>query len=574
MRSIRRSSSALALGLALGASACSQELPAPLPAASAEGAPPRRGGVLELATFGDLRALDPANVADGLAPQVLQALFAGLVDYDLDGKIVPVLAERWTVEDAGRTLRFRLREGVRFHDGEELTAEDVKRSVERALHPSAPNPFSTYFEAIAGYADFTAKKAEHLEGVVVEGRYLVSFRLSQPDAVFLPVLAMHMLRPVCRSGGDRYSDTWHPCGAGPFKLPAGGWDRGRQLTVVRHDGWMVPGAPHLDGIRWTVHVNQTSQRFKFTSGGLDILRDFLPPDLLRFQADPRWRPFGDFESDKQVSGEAMNAELPPFDNVEIRRAVAAAVDREQLRLVRAANLRVADRPVPPSVFGYAEDIRPQRHDLAAALEHMRRAGYPYDPATGQGGWPEPIPYLVYKQGLPEFTAQVLAQQLAKIGLRLEIRVVNYPTFLAIRGRRRQSPMGPGFWQQDYPEALTFLEPLFHSKSINDEDSNNWSFYANPRLDALLDGARRELDEGRRKRLYAEAQQIVCDDAPWAFTHSYRWYTQRQPYVRDYRPHPMWTYDLSRTWLDRAMGPVGARAVLAPGALAALLGRAP
>lgn len=574
MRSIRRSSSALALGLALGGAACAQELPAPLPAATAEGAPPRRGGVLELATFGDLRALDPANVADGLAPQVLQALFAGLVDYDLDGKIVPVLAERWTVEDGGRTLRFRLREGVRFHDGEELTAEDVKRSVERALHPSAPNPFSTYFEAIAGYADFTAKKAEHLEGVVVEGRYLVSFRLSQPDAVFLPVLAMHMLRPVCRSAGDRYSDTWHPCGAGPFKLPPGGWDRGRQLTVVRHDGWVEPGAPHLDGIRWTFHVNQTSQRFKFTSGGLDILRDFLTPDLLRFQADPRWRPFGDFESDKQVSGEAMNAEMPPFDNVEIRRAVAAAVDREQIRLVRAANLRVADRPVPPSVFGYAEDIRPQRHDLAAALEHMRRAGYPYDPATGQGGWPEPIPYLVYKQGLPEFTAQVLAQQLARIGIRLEIRVVNYPTFLAIRGRRRQSPMGPGFWQQDYPEALTFLEPLFHTKSINDEDSNNWSFYSNPRLDALLDGARRELDEGRRKRLYAEAQQIVCDDAPWAFTHSYRWYTQRQPYVRDYRPHPMWTYDLSRTWLDRAMGPVGARAVLAPGALAALLGRAP
>src|SRR5690606_13355127 len=124
---------------------------------------------------------------------------------------------------------------------------------------------------------------------------------------------------------------------------------------------------------------------------------------------------------------------------------------------------------------------------------------------------------------------VLAQQLSKIGLRLEIRVVNYPTFLAIRGRRGQSPMGPGFWQQDFPDALSFLEPLFHSSSINDEDSNNWSFYKNARFDELVDRAKGELDLGVRKTLYAEAQQILCDDAPWAFTHAYRSYVQRQPY---------------------------------------------
>jgi peptide/nickel transport system substrate-binding protein len=205
---------------------------------------------------------------------------------------------------------------------------------------------------------------------------------------------------------------------------------------------------------------------------------------------------------------------------------------------------------------------------------MRRAGLAYDPVTKTGGWPHPIPYVVYKAGLHEFVAQVVAQQLEKIGLRLELRIVNYPTFLAIRGRRRQSPIGPGLWQQDYPDAMSFLEPLFHSRSINDEDANNWSFYKNPRFDELVDRSRKELDDVRRKALYREASEILCDEAPWAFTFSYRWYSQRQPYVQGWRPHPIWTHELSRTWLDRGPGPLAARSFFTRDALAALVGGRP
>jgi peptide/nickel transport system substrate-binding protein len=202
---------------------------------------------------------------------------------------------------------------------------------------------------------------------------------------------------------------------------------------------------------------------------------------------------------------------------------------------------------------------------------MRRAGYPYDPVTKTGGWPHVIPYLVYKQGLSEFTGQVIAQQLERIGLRLEIRVVNYPTWMALRGRRKTSAFGPGFWLQDFPDALAFLEPMFHSKAISEEDSNNWSFYQNPRFDDLVDRAHRELDDERRKKLYTEAQKILVDDAPWAFSQNMRYYTQRQGYVRDHYTHPMWMHELSRTWLDRAAGPIAGRAIFSERGLAALLG---
>jgi ABC-type transport system substrate-binding protein len=562
----------VALALALGAAGCSRELPAPLPDASSPA--PRRGGVLQLATFGDVRSVDPANISDGLAPQIVEHLFAGLVDYDADGRIEPDLAERWEIADEGKTYRFFLRPGVRFHDGEELTAEDVKRSVERALHGSAPNPNASYCSVIVGFADLNAKRAEGLPGVEVEGRYVVSFHLQEPDATFLHVVAMQQLRPVCRTGGSRYSDGWLPCGAGPFKLPQGGWQRGHSLAIVRHDGYFRPGLPYLDGIRWTLHENTNSQAFKFLRGDLDVMRDFVTPDLLRFQADPRWAPFADFGGGAQILGESMNVETPPFDNVEVRRAVSAAIDRAALRKVRAATLTVADQLVPPGVFGHDDALEGQRSDLAAALEHMRRAGYPYDPVTRTGGWPHVIPYLVYKQGLQEFMGQVLAQQLEEIGLRIEIRIVNYPTWMALRGRRKATAFGPGFWLQDFPDALSFLEPLFHSKSIANEDSNNWSFYRNPRFDDLVDRSHRELDEGRRKKLYSEAQKILVDDAPWAFTENVRLYTQRQPYVKGSATHPMWTHQATRTWLDRLAGPVAGRAIFERRGLAALLGGGP
>jgi ABC-type transport system substrate-binding protein len=577
MRSIRGRPEApglvLALALGLGLLGCSGELAAPIPAAHGQLAEPIRGGTVTLATFGDVRSIDPANIVDGLSPQIIAQLFAGLIDYDADGKIVPDLAERFTVDDDGKVYRFFLREGVRFHDGDEVTAADVKRSAERALHPSAPDPYSSYFSSLSGYAAFTSKKAEELSGIVVEGRYVVSFHLDQPDATFLPVLALLMLRPVCKSGGARYVDSWQPCGAGPFKLPPDAWIHGHSLRVVRHDGYFRPGLPHLDAVRWLLQENVNSQTFKFVRGDLDVIRDFATPDLLKFQADPRWRPFAQFDTDKQIVGESMNVEVPPFDNVEIRRAVAAAIDRKQIAQLRAANLHPTNQLVPPAVFGHDDDLVGQRFDLDAALEHMRRAGYPYDPATGQGGWPAVVPYVAFKQGLQEFTAQVLQQQLAKIGIRIEIRLTNYPTFMALRGRRKASAFGPGTWTEDFPDAISFLEPLFHSRSIADEDSNNWSFYANPRFDELVDRAKQELDEGRRKKLYDEAQAILIDDAPWAFTENFRWYIQRQPYLKGHRVHPMWMHELTHAWIDRAAGPVARRALFGPNALGSLLGAA-
>lgn len=118
--------------------------------------------------------------------------------------------------------------------------------------------------------------------------------------------------------------------------------------------------------------------------------------------------------------------------------------------------------------------------------------------------------------------------------------MNYPTYLAQMGRRRQVAIGPWGWSEDYPDAIDFLESLFHSRSIADEDANNVSFYANGRFDSLVDEAKRELVPERRKRLVSQAVELVCDEAPFAFAYTVRFYNvQQAPYVRGYRPHPVW-----------------------------------
>jgi ABC-type transport system substrate-binding protein len=546
------------LAILLGRIGCSGALAPPIAAAHGDDSAPMRGGTLRLATLGEPRGFDPATGSDGVSSIIINLMFDGLVDYDEKSRIVPVLAERWEVANGGKTYRFFLREGVRFHDGEELTADDVKRTVERALHPSTPNAWASQFASIVGFEQYTQKKAPHLDGVVVEGRYVVTFELSHPDSVLLPSLAFYPLRPVCRSAGDRYSPSWHPCGAGPFRLPPDGWRRGERVDVVRHDGYFRSGRPYLDGVRLTVATLSLTQRFKFEQGEIDFYRDMSGPDLARFQGDRRWAPFGDEEPDRIITGEAMNVEMPPFDNIEVRRAVAAAIDREHYRLMKPAALTPANQPIPPDVPGHDAMLVGQRYDYAAALEHMRLAGYAYDPKTGQGGYPNEIEYVAYEEGLPRYTAQVLQQELAKIGLRLRIKLVSFGAWLSITHKRKGATFAAASFAMDFPDPNDFLESLFASESINDENSSNVSFYRNASLDDLLKRARSEVDDDTRARGYREASQIVCDDAPWAFTHYYHYYSARQPYLRGYKPHPVAVMYMANAWLDRANAAVAAR----------------
>jgi len=553
--------------------ACKSPFPAPIAAAHPDDAVPRRGGTLQLGSFADIRALDPAVSSDELAASPIEEIFAGLVDYDASAQIVPDLARRFELSEDGLVYTFFLREGVRFQDGNELTAADVKRSIERALHPTTPSPSAGLYDTIDGFAAYAAGKAEHLDGVAVLGRYVVAIRLRETDARFLSVLALHALRPVCPSAGDRYDDTWEPCGAGPYKLAAHGWDRGRSLRLVRHESYFRPGLPYVDAIQWTFSMNRAGELYAFEDGTLDLTHDLGDAELQALRADPRWSPFIANEPDRTIDGEVMNTEIAPFDNIEVRRAVAAAINRDHYRAYKPESLSPNTQALPPAVPGYDPGFVGQRYDYPAALAHMAKAGYPFDPATGRGGYPGVIPYLLVRQGSTEYTSQILAQELAKIGLRVELHLVNWPTFLSLAYTRGTIAMADPGWSMDYPDPSDFFEALFSSKAISGEQSTNTAFYRSPRVDELIERARHELDAAKRMALFSEANHIVCDDAPWAFTTTRRFEDVAQPYVRGFKPHPVWTFHSDATWIDRGRADSQALGLLFRGTAPRFLARA-
>ncbi|WP_438036756.1 ABC transporter substrate-binding protein [Sorangium sp. So ce204] len=525
---------------------------APLGGEPAPGAPVR-GGTLRLATTVNARALDPAIAYDELSSTVAELVFARLVTWDQGGRITPDLARAIEVERGGRTYVFTLREGVRFHDGAELRAADVKRSIERTLHPRTPSPGASQYDMIEGFAAYHAGAAPHLAGVRVLGDHAVAIDLRAPDATFLPLMTLAFMAPVCPSSGaavDAASPP-PPCGAGPFRVAR--WDQDGSIGLARHEGYFRPGLPYLDAIAWQTGVRATTQRYKFEEGELDVLRDLTAIDAAAYRAAPGWEGQRRWVTRDRTNAVFLNTELAPFDKLAVRRAVAFALDPTVLEKVRP-DLLALDRVLPPSIPGPPRDAPMRQHDLPRALEQMAAAGYPYDPATGRGGYPGVIDYIAVPDTLEQAIGEIVQQQLARIGLRVRLRLVSWATYLAEASRRRAVPMGWVGWQADFPDPASVFEPTLSTRAIRDEGSQNYAFFSDEELDRTLDAAHAEQDRARRLALYDRAERIVRDRAPWVPTYTARQLELWHPYVRGHEGAAALTSRLHEVWLDPSARP--------------------
>jgi ABC-type dipeptide/oligopeptide/nickel transport system permease subunit/ABC-type transport system substrate-binding protein len=535
--------------LALVAVARPPKIAGPIGVARPDAAPVR-GGTLRLGLGANIRMLDPALAYDEVTAPIEALLFERLVTWDAEGRIVPELAERFDVSEDGLTYTFVLRENVRFHDGAELSARDVVRSLERTLHPKTPCPGASYYGSIAGFEEYRGGKAPHLAGVRSEGERTVVITLREPDATFLPLMALTFAAPVCPSMGAGV-DTQAPatpCGTGPFRLAS--FEPESSLRLVRHEGYRTPGKPYLDAIEWLTNVLPRTQRYRFEDGSLDVLHELSSGDTARYLADRRWEGLHAWSTKKAMNGFFLNTEMPPFDSVAVRRAVAFAVDPSVLPKV-STDVAETDRILPVSVPGPSHSRRMRTHDLARARAEMAAAGYAFDEATGRGGYPEPIEYIAVPDSFQQQEAEVYAQQLGRIGLRIKLKLVPYAAYLADVSRRRTSAMGWAGWAADFPDPANFFESRLATKAIADEGSLNLSFFSNEELDRVLAEAHRERSFAKRMALYERAEEIVRDLAPWVPATTPRALEVHQPYVHGYAPHPILPTPLAEVWLDAA-----------------------
>jgi ABC-type transport system substrate-binding protein len=546
MRSIHARPEIAALAAAL-LGACSSPLAAPR--GHRRDIPTQRGGTITVAQYVNVRSVDPAVAFDEGSDPIVRLLFARLLRVSESGAFEGEIARSFRVTDDGLRVLVQLHPGVRFHDGTLVSARDVKRSIERALHPDTPCPAPSFFDRLVGFDDYRQGKTDHIAGVVASSDVDIEFRLREPDATFLATLTLPFASPVCPSAGATFDPSFsvHACGAGPFRLVR--WQDQDAIVLARHEGYFEPGLPYLDGITWLFGMQTTTQRFQFEQGRLDYVHELSAADSAAFRSDPRWAPFGAWNEPRSTRGIFMNTRMPPFDRLEIRQAVAAAIDREQVGMLRAGTVVPARSMVPPGVVGHDPDFQGQRFDLQRALDLMHQAGFAYDPATGRGGYPDPIDYFVSAESFEVQAAELYQQHLARIGIRIRLRSMAWTAWLAQTGRPMQAPMGGDGWSADFDDPSNFFDPIFSTGAIQDDESQNRAFFSNAELDDVLARGRREMSPVVRRALYRRADEIVRDQAPWAVVFGYRYYDVWQPYLHGYRPHPRVQQRLAFVWLD-------------------------
>lgn len=504
---------------------------------------PTSGGTLVGYVDDNIRTFDPHIAYDVLSITGVRLVHDGLVDYAPDGSFIPRLVrELPEVSDGGRRFTFRLRQGVRFHDGSELVAEDVRWSMERLLSRELGSPGVPFYLAIVGAAAFNAGEAQHVAGIRVLDRYTIEFTLTEPDQTFLNAMAMTFAYPIKRSNVERWGNHVgsHPMGTGPYRFES--WERGVEVSFRAFPRYHALGA-RAERIVLLENLDTTLAVARFQNGDVDILHSMSSAHRRRFKAWPAWRAYQEEHADVSVYGLTMNCEIPPFDDVHVRRAVAFAIDRASRVRLSNGRLRPAGQALPPQLAGFEADLPSLQHDdLVAARREMALAGHP-------NGIDSPIEVVVGEGEGGRSQIELLQQDLGRIGLRVEGRPMSFAQYLEETGKRRRVQAFFSGWSMDFPDPSNFLDILFHSRSIHESNSENRSFYRNAELDRLLDSARAETRRDVRIDLYRRANEIVAHDAPWAFLYYPQTMELWQPYVRGYTPHPIWSHDYRDVWLD-------------------------
>ncbi|QJD16580.1 ABC transporter substrate-binding protein [Paracoccus sanguinis] len=510
-------STALALSLAATA------LPATAEYAPDPNAKP--GGDIVITYKDDVATLDPAIGYDWQNWSMIKSIFDGLMDY-VPGttELRPGLAESYEMSDDGLTYTFHLRSGVKFHNGREMTADDVKYSLDRVTDPATQSPGAGFFASIKGYDETTSGAAKGLAGVTVVDPKTVKIELSRPDATFLHVMALNFSSVVPKEAVEEHGADFgkHPVGTGAFRMAE--WTIGQRLVLEKNPDFWTPGIPYLDRITFEIGQEPVVALLRLQKGEVDVPGDGIPP--AKFQevmADPGQKARVVEGGQLQTGYVTMNVTKPPFDKPEVRRAVNMALNKD--RIVQMINNRAvpANQPLPPSMPGYTADYKGYAFDVEGAKKLMADAGLADGVDTEL--------FVMNTDPNPRI-AQAIQQDLAAIGIRAEIKALAQANVIEAGGNG-SAPMiwsGGMAWIADFPDPSNFYGPILGCGGA-EAGGWNWSKYCNADLDAAAAKADSMVGEGEadaRLKAWSDIYMKVMEDAPWAPVFNEQRFTMKSP----------------------------------------------
>ncbi|MYD65394.1 MAG: peptide ABC transporter substrate-binding protein [Chloroflexi bacterium] len=447
--------------------------------------------------------MDPHLAGDSGSAEFIVEIFSGLLTITPDLNIELDLAESFEVSDDGLVYTFTLRDDIFFHQGRRVTAEDVRWSLERAASRELASPTALgYLGDIIGVRERFYEGAEGISGIEVIDDRTIQFTIDAPKPYFLAKLTYPTAFIVDRQQIEANPRGWtrRPNGTGPYRLQE--WRLGQRIVLQANARYHL-GAPSIREVLYELSGGSTLTRFE--NGELDIA--FISVNDIDRARDPEsdigplYQVFPQFT----ISYLALNTNVPPFDDVNVRRALGFSIDRTLIAEVTFNNmLAPATGILMPQLPGYTPGDKTFQFDPDEARRLLAASKY---------GSAENLPEIVLTEvgGGAEGridTQAFIQQWREELGIEVRIEQTDFATILARQDEGSLQMFNAG-WIMDYPDPEDILDLKFHSGSaLNDVN------YSNTEVDAILEEARVEQDAGRRLELYQEAERLIIEDAAW------------------------------------------------------------
>ena len=483
--------------------------------ALALGCAPAAAKTLVFCSEGNPEALNPQLVTTTTGMNAARPMFSNLVEFEPGTtRIVPGLAESWTVSDDGLEYTFRLRAGVKFHTtpsfkpSRDLNADDVLFSLLRQWKEDHP-----YHRVSKARYDYfvDAGMPDLLESIDKAGDRTVRIRLKRPDAPFLANLAMDFnvilsaeyAEQLLREERPERLDQ-EPVGTGPFMFAGFQKDVAVRYRVFP-DHWA--GRQPLDMLVFSITPNPAVRLTKLKAGECHVMAFPNPADVPRIEADPGLRLLR--QEGLNIGYLALNTTKPPFDDRRVRRAINLAIDKEAIveAVYQGAGV-VAKNPIPPTLWSYNDAVRANSFDPNEAQRLLIEAGHPQGFETDLWYMPVSRPYNPNAKRI----AEMIQADLARLGIRLRLVTAEWGQYRnrLMDGEHSMALYG---WTGDNGDPDNFLSVLLGCTAAR-PGGNNVAKWCNAEYDNLVTRAKATPDRAERERLYRRAQEIFKEDAPW------------------------------------------------------------
>ncbi len=499
-------------GLAIVVGSCSapQSGNAPTPnAAGSNDSAPIPQGALVYGSGGQPVNLEPGNITDGNSVIVQDQIYNRLMEFKPGStELVPALATNWSASKDGKTWTFKLRQGVKFHDGTPFDAEAVKFNVDRWWDAKHPNGYrdagKTYEIWQQVFGGFKGEPDSLLQKVKVVDKFTIQFILKQPFAAFPSAIASGFFgiaspTAIKQAGASYGTPGSIAVGTGPYMFKE--WRTGDRILLAKNPNYWEKNLPKSEFIVIRFINDPAARLAQLRAGQIDFTVDLAPDQRKEVESDPNLQVVA--RPSYNVGYLALNPSYKPLSDGRVRQAIAYAINRPAIVQAFWGELAAHNAHFlpPPLAWAQSPDLKPYPHDPQKAKQLLSDAGYAKGFDLELWYMPVSRPYFP----TPKPIAEAFAADLSAIGIRVNLKTKDWAAYLA---DRRKPPGYQSFmlgWTGDYGDPDSFYYPHFGPGATS--DIGNWK---NDRMFTLLNQGRATGDRSARAKIYAQVDELLHD----------------------------------------------------------------